>query len=69
MKKIRAKFNSKCAETGKSIRKGDEMFYDYATKKAYHISTNKGDKISDEGAMCIANEEAYFDNFCYDNNI
>lgn len=28
MKKIYAKFNSKCAETGKTIRKGDPMFYE-----------------------------------------
>jgi len=69
MKKITAKFNSKCAETSKAIKKGEVMFYDYSNKKAYHISTNKLNEVSEDEKMCTANEDAYFDNFCYNNNI
>jgi hypothetical protein len=69
MKKITAKFNSKCNETGKPIKKGEEMFYDYTNRKAYHITTNKIKDIDEAYNMCNANEEAYFDNFCLSNNI
>jgi len=71
MKKITAKYARKCAETGKAIRKGEEMYYDYANRKCYHISTNKGsgNEVDGAGGMVQANEEAYFDNFCQHNNI
>lgn len=39
MKKIVAKFTRKCAETGKQIRKGEEMYYDYYTDKCYHLTS------------------------------
>jgi len=38
MKQIFAKFNSKCAETGRTLKKGDLIFYDYTTRKAYHAN-------------------------------
>jgi hypothetical protein len=69
MKKITAKFNSKCNETGKPIKKGEEMFYDYTNRKAYHITTNKITETNHDYNICNANEEAYFDNFCLSNNI
>jgi hypothetical protein len=69
MKKITAKFNSKCNETGKPIKKGEYMFYDYISRKAYHITTNKITEANHDYNMCNANEEAYFDNFCLSNNI
>lgn len=77
MKKITARFNSKCAETGATIRKGDFMFYDYSAKKCYCMNsvtvTNLlkfEQSVSDNVAgMIQANEEAYFDNFCAYNNI
>ncbi len=37
---ITAKFNSKCAETGRPIPKGDPMVYDYSTKKCYARGSN-----------------------------
>lgn len=72
MKLIHAKFNSKCAETGRIIKQGDVILYDYSTKKCYceHSQTfvdyNKEDSAA---GMIQANEDAYFDNFCYNNNI
>lgn len=71
MKKITAKFASKCAETGKAIKKGDQMFYNYETRKCYHLQSEAArvtetpptnDFIQDPG-------ETYFDNFCINNNI
>ena len=38
MKQIFAKFTSKCAETGRTLKKGDLIFYDYTTRKAYHAN-------------------------------
>ena len=72
MKKITAKFNSKCAETGKTIRKGEEMYYDYSSKKCYHLTSMAAQsQNTDTGLanMIQAQEDAYFDNFCYNNNI
>lgn len=72
MKKITAKFNSTCAETGKAIRKGDSMFYDYCAKKCYHLTSMAAQRQNTDSAlsdMIDANESASFDNFCYNNNI
>jgi hypothetical protein len=35
MKYMQAKFTSKCAATGRTIRKGEEIAYDPASRKAY----------------------------------
>lgn len=75
MKKITARFNSTCAETGAKIKKGSQMLYDYSTKKCYCEHSQKyknfegGGYPDQAGAMAQANEEAYFDNFCLYNNI
>lgn len=75
MKKIiNAKFNSTCAETGCRIKKGERMMYDYSERKAYAIGSkaavsfinNESNSTAD---MVSAQEDAYFDNFCYNNNI
>jgi hypothetical protein len=39
-KVITAKFNSTCAETGRPIKKGEPMVYDYVTKKCYARGSN-----------------------------
>ena len=39
---ITAKFTSKCAETGKLLRKGDSIFYD---GKAYHEDSVKAQEF------------------------
>lgn len=36
MKKIYAKFTSKCAETGRTLYKGEAIYYDFTTRRAYH---------------------------------
>lgn len=77
MKKITAKFKSKCADSGKTINKGDQMYYDYSTRKCYHMESNTvfqlagSDKAADEdlAGYIQAQENAYFDNFCQSNNI
>lgn len=72
MKKITAKFNSICAENGKKIKKGEQMVYDYANRKPYHLTSNKAQELDidhNTANMVQANEEAYFDNFCHNNNI
>ena len=67
MKKIIAKFNSRCAETGKTIKKGESMLYDYSSKKCYCLSSEKmknfGTDIDPAVGMIQANEDAYFDNW------
>lgn len=54
MKKfIEAKFSSKCAETGTSIKRSDSILYDTVTKKAYcSISTTYVDEAD---ASSVAN--------------
>jgi len=37
---IRAKYNSICAETGRTIAKGDECVYYPLTKKVYHLESH-----------------------------
>lgn len=78
MKKIKAKFASTCADTGARIKKGDDMYYDYTSKKCYcmqsgtareHDIINSGEQVDAAAGMIQANEEAYFDNFCQRNNI
>ena len=72
MKLINAKFNSKCSETGRNIKKGDFMLYDYSAKKCYcEHSQTFVDHNKDDGTpgLIQANEDSYFDNFCYNNNI
>lgn len=67
MKQMSAKFNSKCAETGKALRKGDVIYYDPSTKKAYHPSAKAVTEIDREAenikAYVQAQEDAYFDRF------
>jgi hypothetical protein len=36
MRLIKAKFHSRCAETGRPLIKGDEIYFDTTTRKAYH---------------------------------
>lgn len=74
MKKITAKFNSTCAETGARIKKGDSMYYDYSTKKCYSLNSQtakdyEANDVDSAAGMITANEDAYFDNFCQNNNL
>lgn len=79
MKKIFAKFNSRCAETGKQIKKGEEMYYDYSAKKCYSLTSERGRfEQNNAGTVWQAQGEndfiqdpgeQYFDNFCTNNDI
>lgn len=67
MKKITAKFTSKCAETGRTLRKGDTIFYDPFARKAYHLESSKAKDFEAEqerssvAGYIQAQEDAYFD--------
>lgn len=66
---ITSRFKSTCAETGKVIGKGESIYYD---GKAYCQSSKAYMDRKDANqtfAHIKANEDAYFDNFCYKNNI
>ena len=66
---ITARFKSDCAETGKTIKQGESIYFD---GKAYSMDSEayKGQKDALQTfAHITANENAYFDNFCYQNNI
>ncbi len=71
---ITAKFSSICCETGRTIKKGERCFWD-ATHKTVFSSTSERYITNDERearstADCVqANEDAFFDNFCMNNNI
>lgn len=69
---IEARFQSRCAETGITIRKHESILYDPLTKKAYCSQSAKyQDEASSRStaAMVSAQEDAYYDNFCHENNI
>lgn len=66
---ITARFKSACAETGQTINKGDRIYFD---GNAYGKNSNvykNNDKIDEAFYVVQAQENAYFDNFCYRNNI
>jgi hypothetical protein len=67
---IQAKFSSKCAKSGKRIKKGDTIIYDIYKKLTYIPGNEPKDyTYQDDGKMVQAQENAYFDNFCRENNI
>jgi len=75
MKKINARFKSKCAETLKAIAKGELMIYDYQAKICYSMGSKKaiefeGKKSNDNmGAYIAAQEDAFFDNLFVSNRM
>jgi len=69
---ITAKFSSKCAETGKQIKKGETIYYNRSTKKPYCKESQCYKDIEEmqSTARIVEDQEnAYFDNFCQRNNI
>jgi len=69
MKTITAKFRSKCYTTGQTINRGELIAYDPQTKRAYKLGHEPKEEQDGAGAMVRANEEAFFDNFCQQNNL
>ena len=69
---ITARFKSKCAETGATIKKDDACLYDKMVKKVYcKDSSRYKDELENASTNSYieAQENAYFDNFCQTNNI
>lgn len=66
---ITAKFNSKCADTNQVIKKGDRIYYDGGRAYCKDAKYYKIADVSLESAYVQAQENAYFDNFCANNNI
>jgi hypothetical protein len=68
---ISAKFNSKCIQTGKEIKKGDHIYY-FPGRGAFSSDSDvykdhRGNQATADHVQ--AQEDAYFDNFCSRNNI
>jgi len=66
---IKSKFQGICAETSKTIKKGDPIYFD---GKAYSEASKvykENKEAAETLAHILANENAYFDNFCLRNNI
>lgn len=69
---MKSKIGSMCAETGNFIMKGHDIWYSFSERKAYSsVSKRYKDEkeASDTGAYVRAQEDAYYDNFCYRNGI
>ncbi len=74
---IPARFKSACAETGKTINKGDTIYYNRTTKKAYCSLSQcfKDIELMASTARIVEDDfiqdpgEQYFDNFCQNNGI
>ncbi len=67
-----ARFGGKCLETGKNLHAGDEIYYDSNLKKAFcNTSMRFAKEIEgqNEANYVQAQEDAFFDNFCINNNI
>ena len=66
---IESKFQGICAETSKPIKKGDPIYFD---GKAYSEASKvykESKEAAETLAHILANENAYFENFCLRNNI
>jgi hypothetical protein len=61
MKKIKAKFNSKCSATNTPIKKGETIWYDPTNKKVYKDGNQP--EINHDALHVQAQEDAFFDNW------
>lgn len=62
MVKIYAKFNSKCSESGKVIKKGEQLLWDKSTKKVYSIDSKAYLEYQEHQAriaICDEDERVY----------
>lgn len=69
---ITARFNSSCCQTGAVIKKGNDILYDTHTKEVFCRESGRYKSELDAAhtaSYIRANEEAYFDDFCRENNI
>ena len=66
---ITSRFKSACAETGKTIQPGENIYFDgkaYSNESKTYKDRKQAGQIF---AHITANENAYFDNFCLINKI
>lgn len=47
-RRIQAKFDSKCAESGREIRKGDWCIYYPSSKQVFHIDSDQARQFESE---------------------
>lgn len=65
LKIIKARFSSKCAETGKPLAKGTMITYDTEARKAYHMHSTKGaeamaESLTDDSQQDIKTDTEQF---------
>lgn len=68
---ITAKFNSNCKQTGNKIKKGDHIYY-VPGRGSFHLESEiykEHREVNIIADHIQANEDAYFDDFCSENNI
>jgi hypothetical protein len=68
---ITAKFNSNCKQTGNKIKKGDHIYY-VSGRGSFHFESEiykEHRQVNIIADHIQANEDAYFDDFCSENNI
>ncbi len=63
MMKITAKFNSKCAESGKVIKKGDSLLWDKSTRKVYSLDSKRFEEYQEHQARIACDD---YDQMVYD---
>ena len=73
MKLIKAKYNSRCADTTHPIKKGEYCYYDQINKKVYWYdcqrATDWRESKEKENDFVQDPGEIDSDNFCQQNNI
>ena len=66
---IKAKYNGKCAETGRTIYKYELIYFDGRSYCQESTKYKESKEAMETLGHVEANENAYFDNFCLSNNI
>ena len=64
-----SKFASNCAETSAKIKKGDPIYFDGHAYSSSSKTYQNAKETEQTSCHIQAQENAYFDNFCYSNNI
>lgn len=56
---ITAKFNSKCAETGREIKKGDACIYYPNSRDVYHVDSKQAQEFREMKADDLTGNTSY----------
>jgi hypothetical protein len=68
MKRMYAKFTSKCNETGRTLKKGDVIYFHTTERKAYHPDSEKVRNHTEAESIMgyiQAQEDAMFERYSY----